>query len=356
MRNFRQKSIRTLIVLLFCSFSATAGTIYVAEESARALNAYDEATGQFRGTLISPTGPVNPIGIPYGMITTPDGHLFVADAGGHEVFVFKGNQLIQTIGIPQSDLTIDPQGVALGPDGNLVITNFNGNIISLSFANGYDSAYTNALLYSSVPAARAGVLFGPDGSLYISTSPNGSAIYKVPPGGGTAVNFAHSYLPYPFGNSRGLAWLPDGTLLVADAGWEGTGLIYKVNVSDGSMTPFITNLGGADYIAVLPADGEILVAEFSANKISKYNFQGEFLENFLTGLSQPGVLAYSEQDFNGAPEPSTWLLLLVPVGMLLLRRSRKNWLMPQPAAALWPVLLAVRPRRKHKPEGNCLPL
>jgi DNA-binding beta-propeller fold protein YncE len=257
------------------------------------------------------------------MTTTTDGHLFVADAGGHEVFVFKGNQLVQTVAISQSNLYLDPQGVAIGPDGNLVVTNFNGSIISLSFANGYESAYTNASLYSTILGARAGAIFGADDSLYVSTSPNGSAIYKVPSGGGTAVNFGHNYLPYPFGNSRGLAWLPDGTLLVADAGWQGTGLVYKLNINDGVMTPFITGLGGADYIAVLPDDGEILIAEFSANRVSKYDFQGVFLGNFLTNLSAPGVLAYSEQDFAGVPEPSNLALLIIPLTWII-RRWRKT--------------------------------
>lgn len=304
-------SAATLLVL-----SAQAGTIYVAEEGSRELNLYDQVTHQFLGTLVGPNAPVKPIGIPYGMTQTTSGFVFIADAGGDQVLEFKNRQFVQSI-----QAGTGPQGVVVGPGGNLVVSHFNGDLVSFEFGNGYDESPTSQGVYSTVPGARAGMVFNSAGELFISTSPNGSAIYKVPAGGGAAAMFSNQYLPYPYGNSRGMAFLPDGDLLVADAGWEGTGLLYRVN-AQGRMTPFITNLGGSDYVGVNEDDQTIYIAEYSSNIVSEYTFTGEFVKNVLTDLNQPGVLMVVDGDDLSAPEPAS--VTLCSAAMVLCALKRRN--------------------------------
>ena len=139
------------------------GTLYVAEESINSLNMYNEETGQFLGTLVGPNAAVIPGGIPYGMFATDAGYLFSADAGGSQVLEFYRGAFVQAIGVPASSFSLDPQGVALGPAGNLVVTNFSGQILSFEFGNGYNAVPTSSSLYSNIPGARAGALFNAAG-------------------------------------------------------------------------------------------------------------------------------------------------------------------------------------------------
>ena len=84
-------------LLLSSAAASMAGTIYVSIEGQRTIEMYDEETSGHRGTLIGPNSPVVPRGIPYGMAVTPDGRLFVGDAGGNQVFEFFNQTLVQTV-------------------------------------------------------------------------------------------------------------------------------------------------------------------------------------------------------------------------------------------------------------------
>jgi hypothetical protein len=182
---------------------------------------------------------------PLGLAISTNGIIYVADCGNHLIRVISPEGVVTTIagsaaawgsadGTGSSARFNGPIGLALDRAGNLFISDSNNHTIRKVTPTGEVSTWAGAPLESGYAdgdrrAARffqpAELTFDPHGALYVADAMN-HAIRKISPDGKvtTVAGFnnkagstdgenqrAHFYNPY------GLAFLPSGELVIADA-------------------------------------------------------------------------------------------------------------------------------------------
>jgi hypothetical protein len=146
--------------------------------------------------------------------------------------------------------------------------------------------------------APAGLVFGPDGNIYVSNAEtSASNVFKFDPSGGFLGVYAtlnHT------GGATGLVWGPDGKLYVS------TRFSSGVERCDGtSCSDFVTSgSGGLSRTAgmVFGPDGHFYVGSENTNQVLRYNgitgaFEGVFVAAGSGGLLRPaGILFGPEGD------------------------------------------------------------
>ena len=131
---------------------------------------------------------------------------------------------------------------------------------------------------------------------------------------------------FPSGDSpNNMAWDSDGYLYVTGA-QSTDDLVWKVDVSDGSYSVFVTlGSGGLDDPEGLTfgPDGNLYVASTATDEILRYNGStGAFMDVFVSagsgGLSGPAYLEFVE-----VPEPAVTSALMLFGLTALIRRHRR---------------------------------
>lgn len=174
---------------------------------------------------------------PSGVVVDAAGALYISDTANHRIrkvsdgiitTVAGGGQNLGDNGPATSARLSGPQGLAIGPDGDLYIADYgNGRIRRLSGGVITTVAGSNANLADGGPATSAGlsgplaVAFDRDGNFYIADYGNGR-IRKV--AGGIITTLAGGDMlgdNGPTGNSQllhpaGIAVHPDGSVYIAD--------------------------------------------------------------------------------------------------------------------------------------------
>jgi len=288
--------------------AAHAGTLFVADYSAGngSVNRFDATTGAFIDQLSVPGG----MGFPGGLTIGPDGNLYSVDQDGGIVNRFNGTTgafIGQFVG-PGGGLN-SPSGLAFGIDGNLYVANYVPN----GYVNRYNGV-TGAFIDQVIPPGfgsflgglfyPSGMLFGPDGNLYIADTNNGSVDRFD---GSTLVQFT---LPGGnIGSLSGLAFGPDGNLYVTDITQS---VVHRFDATTGGFidefVPYSSFLvqpiglvfgpGGNLYVT----DGQMRVATFDGTT-------GAYLSDFTSGnLINPQFLVFGSSE-TSVPEPCTMLLL-----------------------------------------------
>jgi streptogramin lyase len=107
-----------------------------------------------------PTAPASPSGIALG----PDGNLWVTETTGNMIAKITSGGAITEYAVPTSNS--QPVAIASGPDGNLWFTELAGNNVGQITAGGMITEYALPTL-SAAPAAIAA---GPDGKLWFVES------------------------------------------------------------------------------------------------------------------------------------------------------------------------------------------
>jgi hypothetical protein len=153
--------------------------------------AFDLNTGVFTGKRVPSSNPNAPYA-PRGMIAGPNGTLYVADVGGFDgvhpgriarynsLGVFLGNAVTTGLAVP-----FYPMGLVTGPDGilyvsgvgNLAQGSLNGFVFRFQFNAGTQNYhYLNTIVASTAANYYApglhspeGIVFGPDGNIYITS-------------------------------------------------------------------------------------------------------------------------------------------------------------------------------------------
>ena len=206
-------------------------TAYAADATGETVFRLNPATGNWTPVLGSP----NLLNYPSAAMVAETDHTLLVASGFGQVIRVDVNSGEQSLFADYGSLgAADPWGMTRLPDGSLIVSDaFNGKIIRIA-PNGTPSLVSSGgLLHSAW-----GIVALPDGSVAVGDSQSfaSHSIVRV-----NLADGSQSYLTPPGSFTRRINDLEldvDGNLLVAAAQNDTNGLLYKVNLSSGLISPF----------------------------------------------------------------------------------------------------------------------
>jgi hypothetical protein len=279
------------------------------------------------------------------------GDVLISNHGGNNVQrLDPGTGIVTTlVSTPNT-----PIGLAFDGTGNLYINSDQGIMK-------YDKASNALTTFFTGSGAREGLTYDPNTGHLFSVSFGGNHLEEVDLAGNLVRNIS---IP----NTSSLLGVAarSGTLLVSDFGTgqiftgsttgssfnlvgslspsatyavdiDGSGNIYGNDFNTGKVTRFtpsgggwaasifISGLSNPDNGLSIADDGSLTISEFTANAVSIWNSDGSLRQRY-SGISNPDELVvYAPQRaIPGTPEPASFLLLGLGLGMTGLVVSRRN--------------------------------
>ena len=302
----------------FCAAETRAGfnDLLATNITGANVTQYNRVSGGPLGVFAS-----SPLQFPQGITIGPDNNVYVSDLGNNTVQKFRGTDgtsLGTFVAAGAAGLN-NPHSLVFGPNGDLFVTNNRGNnVLEYNGANGTPVA-TPIFASGGGLAAPTGLAFGLDGTLYVASS-GSNAILKVTSAGGV-------FSPFATGLSApaGVTVASDGTIFVAN---DGGGNVLRYNTSGSLLNTIIG--GGLVHPSSIVFDGVggMYVASSTLGQILRFNANlagnvFSFDKVFATAnLNTPIALALLP---TVVPEPSSVILVglgLVAAGGTVVRRAR----------------------------------
>ena len=276
--------------------------LFVSSNSTNSVLRYDATMGAFTDAFVGPA--VGGLSEPDGLVFGPDGNLYVSSFGNARVLRYDGvtGAFIDEFVPPGLGGLFQPAGLSFGPDGNLYVSSF-GNARVLRY-----DGMTGAFIDEFVPPGLGGLgfpyglVFGPDGNLYVSSFGNAQVLRY----NGTSGSFIDVFVPSDtngfvssvLDGPTGLVFGPDGNLYVSSFN---NNQVLRYNGASGSfIDPFVTaSSGGLSFPdgLVFGPDGNLYVSSFGTAQVLRYNgVTGAFIDAFVPagsgGLLAPAFLTF----------------------------------------------------------------
>jgi sugar lactone lactonase YvrE len=276
--------------------TVVADILFVGDQTAGNIYEYNTAVGASSQTTFA-----SGLATPAGLAFDGQGNLYAslnADSvsnGNITKFAPNGTptQVANPLNTP-GELAFDSSGnLKVGAQGNMAVysVNVNSGAVSTFVTLGPGSDVIHGLAYDS------------SGVLYVANALNGGSVSEYNPDGSFKGPLANS-----IDGPSGVAIAPSGKIYVASAN---NGYIYSFNPDGSGQTTVAFGLSTPVGLAFDSA-GNLFVAEAGAGRVDEIGPSG-IVSVFASGLSGPWALA-----FEPVPEPSTWALLGLGVGMVTL--------------------------------------
>ena len=261
---------------------------------------------------------------------------------------------------------LSPTGLTFGPSGKLFVAEQNQNRIDALLPDGTATRFASILIAN---ASLTGMTVDPAGNLYVASQRQG-LVFRVTPAGVVttyAAGLGRNTLTSA-GGPQGLAFLSDGTLLVADNAVAGFGVV-GVGQQIASVTPAgvvgtFAPLPGALAVAVDPGSGDVYASSFTGGYVEHFSPAGTDLGRFATVNGAFGLAFDPDGDLLVASASPDEAVYAVPPGggtprlyatgfhnalFLAVTPAGDPAYVPEPAAALAVCALAGLGRRRRRP-------
>lgn len=250
-------------------------------------NWFDGIVLKFDGILGTPSGTFGPphINLAYDAAIGPDGMLYVASSAGNKVIKFNpstGVHLGDFVSAGSGGLAT-PTGLVFGPDGDLYVS----GTTAIYKYDGSTGAFISKFVDNNPAGFQPfqGIEFGPDGHLY-SVDNNGGYIRKY---NGATGALMLTFTPGALGHLQDIIFGPDGNLYVVE---QGNNIVSEWNPTTGAkISNFISSPGGGASLltgASFGFDGNFYLAHWDpTGGISKYDgTTGAYIGEFVA-VSRP---------------------------------------------------------------------
>ncbi len=234
---------------------------------------------------------------PNGIALGPDGNLWFTESMGSNIGEITTSGNVNEMILTNSGMF--PTGIVTGPDGNLWFTAGGADAIGVITTSGHVSTYN--LPTGSAPYY---ITTGPDGNLWF-TDYGADEIGKITTAGAIKEFPIPTKSAYPYDITEG----PDGNLWFTELGTNKIGMI----TISGTITEYAIPTSGSQPLGITTGpDGNIWFTETSGNKIGEITTSGTITEYAIpTSGSQPsGITA--------GPDGNIWFTELVgnKIGMI----------------------------------------
>ena len=267
----------------------SAGDLLVSSRFNSRVLRYNAATGTFVAVFAAGHDLANPNGIAIG----PDGNLYVGNGDEGRVLKFDG-QTGDFLGTFVSPATpgglAGARAIAFGPDGNLYVdSGATNNVLAY---DGTTGAFLRVAAQGNGVSGPVGLTFGPDANLYVGAALS-NGVYVFDPNG----NFIRSFnCGASFSNATGVLFDPAGRLLAAQSV---TNNVVSFDASTGACQGIAAAGGGLNVpiYMILAPDGNLLVGSFNTDSVIKYDLattqaMGTFVATGAGGLDGTHSFAY----------------------------------------------------------------
>jgi streptogramin lyase len=250
--------------------------------------------------IIEYTAGMRPDAAPTGIVTGPDGNLWIIQSGGTKAVDTIAPSGVMTASRPVS--TANPRDLAVGPEGNLWFTSGGPNGVAVVDPQ---SGTIHEYPLPSGSSNPAGIVAGPEGDIWFAVEGGEAMIDRLVPGSGEIDQFkvptsnshpdqitfgregdlwftenntgaigrlnptSKAFVEYSAGvtaNSKpeGITTGPDGNIWFTEA--VNPGRIGRINPATGAITEFSTGLTvGSPQQIVTGSDGNLYFTESNAN-------------------------------------------------------------------------------------------
>lgn len=303
--------------------------LLVSSRGDNSIKQYDETTGAYIQDFV--TSGSGGLLSPQGLTLGPDGNLYVSSSNSIKKYDGTTGSYISTFAGGGIDVLFQPNGLVFGPDNNLYVSNTirigsttsgavikydptTGNFLG-GVVKGIQEPYEGLSRYTDVAFDSNGDLY----TTFFGSRGIPGQVFKYDPTTGEELS------SFQVGSPIGLAISSNDDIYVSDLG----GFVYKQSAT-GSRTAFGSDeLNPGTTGLTLGVDGSLFVAETSSNSVKKFDSDtGEYLGDFINsgsgGLSSPSYLTTANVP---VPEPSSVLGIVATGGLFVgstLQRQRNN--------------------------------
>lgn len=225
-------------------------------------------------------------GLPLGIVSGPDGNLWVADNSGS---VWK----VTTSGVRTKYVLAgsNPQNLCVGPDGNIWVNDNNDRIWKVEL-DGVVTAYNIA---GAVGSGFLGIGAGADGNLWVTDGNDfvTGKIWRISTSGvATAFNCPTGYTPWV-----DIVPGPDGNMWFTLFPNSAPGLLAKITPA-GVITTYATGLFDPNTLFVGQDNNLVLITSTSTVSsppfnipptVARYNTAGQLLSSYSFNAIDPGI-------------------------------------------------------------------